>query len=90
MKLSLELQWCSHLKYVFVLGAGCEAMAARQSEVERVAEDCLQDSVILFIRTLRQVQLVKRVQSSWYAGDLNMAQVRQINRTLQFKKITLR
>ena len=63
-----------------MFGAGCEAMAARQSEVERVAENCLQDSVILFIRTLRQVQVVKSVQSSWCAGDLNMAQERQINK----------
>ena len=61
MKLSLELQWCSHLKYVFVLGAGCEAMAALHSEVERVAEDGLQGSVIHLIRTLRQVQVVKGV-----------------------------
>ena len=63
MKLSssLQLQWCSHLKYVFVFGAGSEAMAALYSEVERVAEDGLQDSVIHNIRTLRQVQVVKGV-----------------------------
>ena len=61
MKLSLCLQWSSHLKYVFVFGAGCEAMAALHSEVERVAEDGLQDSVIHCIRTLRQVQVVKGV-----------------------------
>ena len=61
LSLGLEIQWSSHLKYVFVFGAGSEAMAALHSEVERVAEDGLQDSVIHFIRTLRQVQVVKGV-----------------------------
>ena len=73
LSLGLELQWSSHLKYVFVFGAGSEAMAALHSEVERVAEDGLQDSVIHFIRTWRQVQVVKCVQSSWCAGHLNIA-----------------
>ena len=63
-----------------MFGARCEAMTALHSEVERVGEDGLQDRVILFIRTLRQVQVVKSVQSSWCAGDLNMAQERQINK----------
>ena len=61
LSLGLEIQWSSHLKYVFVFGAGCEAMAALHSEVERVAEDGLQDSVILFLRTLRQIQVFKCV-----------------------------
>ena len=82
LSLGLELQWSSHLKYVFVFGAGCEAMAALHSEVERVAEDGLQDSVIHCIRTLRQVQVVKCVYSSWCAGHLNMAQVKLFNKIL--------
>ena len=41
LSLGLEIQWSSHLKYVFVFGAGSEAMAALHSEVERVAEDGL-------------------------------------------------
>ena len=82
LSLGLELQWSSHLKYVFVFGAGSEAMAALHSEVERVAEDGLQDSVILFIRTLRQVQVIKGVYSSWCAGHLNMAQVKLLKKIL--------
>ena len=62
-------------------------MTALYSEVERVGEDSLQDSVILFIRTLRQIQMVKCVYSSWCTGHLNIAQVKQFNRP---QKITLR
>ena len=54
-------------------------MAALHSEVDRVGEDGLQDSVIHFTRTLRQVQVGKSVYSSWGTGDLNMAHIRQFN-----------
>ena len=61
LSLGLEIQWSSNLKYVFVFGAGSEAMAALHSEVKRVAEDGFQDSVIHNIWTLWQVQVVKCV-----------------------------
>ena len=90
IKFSFRLLLCSHLIVVFVFGAGREAMAALHSEVDRVGEDGLQDSVIHFIRTLRQVQVGKSVYSSWCAGDLNMAQHKSNSSTRFYKSITLR